>query len=82
MELISGYLFGLPVDGPITGVCVCVWGGGGGGGGGGVCIGGGGGGGGTVTIKVDSAKSVTLLLGTGFLQIIIIKKCSVAVLFL
>ena len=70
MELISGYLFGLPVDGPITGVCVCVWGGGGGGEGG------------TVTIKVDSAKSVTLLLGTGFLQIIIIKKCSVAVLFL
>ena len=51
-------------------------GGGGGGGGGRV------GGGGTVTIKVDSAKSVTLLLGTGFLQIIIIKKCSVAVLFL
>ena len=75
MELISGYLFGLPVDGPITGVCVCVWGGGGGGGGGG-------GEGETVTIKVDSAKSVTLLLGTGFLQIIIIKKCSVAVLFL
>ena len=36
----------------------------------------------TVTIEVDSAKSVTLLLGTGFLQIIIIKKCSVAVLFL
>ena len=68
MELISGYLFGLPVDGPITGVCVCVWGGGGEGG--------------TMTIKVDSAKSVTLLLGTGFLQIIIIKKCSVAVLFL
>ena len=69
MELISGYLFGLPVDGPITGVCVCVWGGGGGEGG-------------TVFIKVDTAKSVTILLGTGFLQIIIIKKCSVAVLFL
>ena len=50
-----------------------------------MCVSGGGGGGGeggTVTIKVDSAKSVTLLLGTGFLQIIIIKKCSVAVLFL
>ena len=47
-----------------------------------MCLGGGGGGGGTVNIKLDSAKSGTLLLGTGFLQIIIIKKCSVAVLFL
>ena len=47
-----------------------------------MCVSGGGEEGGTVTIKVDSAKSVTLLLGTGFLQIIIIKKCSVAVLFL
>ena len=60
---------GLQVDGPISCVRVCVWRG--------YKLRGGGGGGGralkrqfaiqTITIKVDSAKRVTLLLETGFL---------------
>ena len=59
---------GLQVDGPISGVRVCVWRG--------YKLRGGGGGGRalkrqfaiqTITIKVDSAKRVTLLLETGFL---------------